>query len=102
MSPTGRVALTLRCRKIGTRTAPSTCAGTIRMTATLGGRRQTIGTAAFSFPGAATRTVRVRLSARARLGLHRSTPVTLTVAVPNPGRATRRMTKHVRILPPLA
>jgi hypothetical protein len=102
MSPTGRIALTLRCRKIGTLAAPSTCSGTIRLTATLGGRRQSIGTATFSFPGAATRTVRVRLSARARLGIHRATRTTLTAAVPNPRRATRRMTKHVSILPPLA
>ena len=102
MSPSGRIALRLRCRKIGTLAAPSTCAGTIRLTATLGGRRQSIGAATFSFPSAATRTVRVRLSARARLGIHRATRTTLTAAVPNPRRATRRVTKHVHILPPLA
>ena len=101
ITSTGRVALALRCRTIGTGTAPSTCAGTLRLTATLGRRRQSIGTATFSFPRAATKTVRVRLSARARLGIRRTTPATLTVAVPNQGAATRRATKAVRILPRL-
>lgn len=100
LTSTGRVALALRCRAIGSGTPPSTCAGTLRLTATLG-RRQSIGTATFSFPRAATKIVRVTLTARARLGIRKITPATLTVAVPNKGRATRRATKIVRILPPV-
>jgi hypothetical protein len=102
VTSTGRVALALRCRRVGAGTPPATCAGTIRLTATLGGRRQSIGTAAFSFPRTKTQVVRVRLSARARLGIHRTTPATLTVAVSNRGSSTRRDAKTLRILPPLA
>ncbi len=98
---TGHVALALRCRAVGAGTPPRRCTGTVRLTATLGGRRQSIGTASFSFLRTATRILRVRLSARARLGIHRTTRATLTVAVPNAGAATRRATKSLRILPPL-
>lgn len=97
----GRVSLALGCRAIGTATPPGTCAGTLHLTATIGRRRQSIGRAAFSFPRTVTKVVRVRLSARARLAIRRTTRATLTVAVPNPSSATRRASKLVRILPPL-
>jgi hypothetical protein len=99
LSATGRIAVRLRCRTIGAGAPPSACAGTIRLRATIGRRRQTIAARTFRFPAAATRVVRVRLTARARSAVKRPTPATLTSTVRNASGRDRRADKRVQILP---
>jgi hypothetical protein len=101
MSATGRVRLALRCRKVGTGTPPSRCTGSVRLTATIGGRKRVIATTTFNFPSASTKTLRVRLTALARRLIRRSTRATLAMTVPNGRLPDRKATKAVRILPRL-
>ena len=100
VSKGGRVSIGLRCRTIGTGTRPVTCVGTLRLTARINGKRQTIGSATFSFPRAASKTVSVRLSAKARRALRKVTRATLTATATSAGRAPRKATKNVRLIPP--
>ena len=99
MSPTGRVKLVLRCRKVGTGTAAKRCTGSVKLTATIGGRKRTIATATFDFPRIARKTLLVRLGATARRLIRRSTRATLTMTVRNGRLTDRTASKAVRILP---
>jgi len=100
LSSSGRVSLKLRCRAVGTGTTPGTCAGTLKLTARVGGARRTIGSASFSFARASTKTVSVKLSARTRRALRSVTYATLTVSVRNAGATARRATRSVIVLKP--
>ena len=99
LSRTGRVSVRVACRTIGLGLAPARCVGTLRLTMRIGRRSQTVGTARFSFARGSTRTVSIRLSARARRALRRTTAASLRATVPNAGSATRTATKRVRFVP---
>jgi hypothetical protein len=99
LSRAGRVAVALRCRTIGTGRAPATCTGTLKLTARVGGRRQTVGTARFSFARATTRSVSIKLGAKARRALKRATAATLTATVANAAGGARTATKSVTLVP---
>ena len=100
VSKTGRVAVRLRCRTTGTTGAlASTCRGTVRLTARIGGKRRTIGAADYGFPRTAAKTVSVKLTAAARRAIRRATAATLTVSTTNPGRPSRTATKAVTVVP---
>ena len=100
VSRTGRAAVRVGCRTIGFSAARATCRGTLRLTMKINGRRLTIGTARFSFARTASKTVWIRLSARARRALRTVRSATLRASVPNAGSATRTATKIVRLVPP--
>ena len=99
LSRAGRAAVTVRCRTVGTGTAAATCIGTLKLTARIGGRRQTVGTARFSFPRAATRTVAIKLGPAARRALKRARAATLTATVANGPGGARTATKAVTLVP---
>jgi hypothetical protein len=101
MSSSGRVKLALRCRKVGTGTAPGRCTGSVSLTATIGARKRTIGTATFNFARTATKNLLVRLTSTARRTITRSTRAALTMTVPNGRLPSRKTTRSVRILPRL-
>lgn len=90
----GRVALRLRCKRVGMGSVSSRCAGSVRLT--VKGRK--IGSATFSFPRTATRTVRVKLSRAARAALRRrSLRTTITAKVVNPAAKSRTTRKTVTV-----
>ncbi len=99
MSSSGRVRLVLRCRKNGTGTVPSRCTGSVKLTAMLGGRQRTIGSATFSFPRSNATSLLIRLTARARRSIKASKRATLTMTVSNGRLPARKATRTVRILP---
>jgi hypothetical protein len=99
LSRAGRVAVALRCRTIGTGRAPATCTGTLKLTARVGGRRRTVGTARFSFARATTRIVSIKLGAKARRALKRATAATLTATVANAAGGARTARKSVTLVP---
>ncbi|MEA2193123.1 MAG: hypothetical protein QOI73_3244, partial [Solirubrobacteraceae bacterium] len=98
LSSTGRVPIALRCKTVGSGTAAARCAGSLKLTALIHGKRRTIGSATFSFPRASKRTVNVRIAAKTRAALKRTTSATLTVSVKNVGAATRRASRSVVVL----
>ena len=100
LSSSGRVALTLRCRTLGSGTAPARCAGSLTLTARIRGKRTTIGRATFDFPRASKKTVRIRIGARARRAMTSVTFATLTVSVKNARAAARKASKGVTVLKP--
>jgi hypothetical protein len=99
LATAGRVTVKLRCRTRGSGAAPARCTGKLTLTARIKGRKQTIGTASFSFPRTATKAVTVRLTARARAALKRATAATLSVSVTNAGRAAVKATAAVKLVP---
>ncbi len=100
LSSSGRVSLALRCRTVGSGTAPSRCAGSLKLTARIRGKRTTIGRARFDFPRSSRKTVRVAIGARTRRALKRVTYASLTVTVSNAGAAARKATRSVIVLKP--
>lgn len=99
LSRAGRASVTLRCRTIGRGTATATCTGTLKLTAPIKGRRQTIGTARFAFPRAGTKTVAIKLGAKARQALRKATAATLAATVANATGGARAATKAVTLVP---
>lgn len=101
LSASGRVAVRLACRPLGLGLglAPQRCSGTLRLTMKIKGKRQTIGTATFRFAPTTTKTVSIRLSAKARRALKRTTAATLAAVVTSADGAPQRATKTVRLVP---
>jgi hypothetical protein len=90
----GRVALRLRCKKVGTGTVTSRCRGVARI------KRQgrVIGRKAFNFSRFRTQTVKVRIGPKARRALRRhALKATVAVRVRNPGGLSRLRTKRVTL-----
>jgi hypothetical protein len=90
------VAIRLRCVKVGRHTLPG-CHGTLRLEATMAGKRTVIGRRSFAFLGS-SRTLGLKLGsvAAAKLPLR----ATLTATVLNTGASSRTATKKLRILRP--
>jgi hypothetical protein len=98
LSSTGRVPVRVRCTVVGRGPAPSRCSGTVRVTARIGGRTVTVGTARLRGDRTGT-TVRVRLGARGRRLAARSSGLAVRVRVSvRTGGTTRTATKAVRVL----
>lgn len=66
----GRIKVKVTCRRSAP-AAAGTCAGRLKLTAKIGGRRTRIAGRAFSIPAGATRTVTLKLSARGRAAIRR-------------------------------
>ena len=100
-SPQRRTTLKLRCKTLVAGVLPSKCSGSVRLTAKIHSKRQTIGSAKFSFARTATKTLRVRLSALFRGSIKSPKSATVTAFVPSTGASRRTATKSVTILPRL-
>lgn len=99
VSRAGRVPVRMRCSTSGTGTVAATCRGTLRITAKLGGRTRTAGTATFRIARTATKTVNVRLNATARRLLRRSTKATVAATASNAALGTLKASRGVTLVP---
>jgi hypothetical protein len=100
LSATGRVRLALRCKTLVSGATSPTCSGSVRLTARIGAKKRTVASATFSFSPSTTKSLRVRLSAKARRAIKSPRSASLTAFVPGSGPARRTATKAVVILAP--
>jgi hypothetical protein len=91
LSRSGRVSIPFRCRTSGAGAAPATCTGKLKLTI----KGKTVGRLKFSLPPGQSKTLKVKLSRKARRALKRATAAKLTVTL----SGEKAKTKKVKLVP---